>query len=109
MPRRKQPPPDFDARAVTPREELVLHMFRQLSAYQQREWLDELTALIEANAISTKKLLRGKNLRPTSNETVRAAYKDVPPHIVKRNGKKKRPGRPDDAPMDDYPEPGGEK
>lgn len=97
---------DDEAMARTAKEETVLFLFRGLSQHQQREVIMKLRALIDANII-TQSLIGKRRLDPTSNEVVRAAFKDIPPPAGRTAVKKraKKPGRPPGAPLDDYPEP----
>ncbi len=73
----------------TARQEMMLLLFKGLSAHQQREEIIRLRAMFEANEVS-RRHLNGKPLRAASNEAVRAAYKDTPAPGAKR---KKKPGR----------------
>jgi hypothetical protein len=90
--------------AQNAKEEMILLLFRDLSAHQQREALTEMRALYDANHV-TRQQLGGKALRAVSNEAVRAAFKDTPdPRKFRAAKKKKNPGRNGDDIMGDYPE-----
>lgn len=89
--------PNPEITAMTAREEMVLLLFRRLSYHQQRESVLEMHALAEANRIS-ESYMKSAELRPISNEDVRAVFKDIPP--PRRASRKD--GRPPDAPWDDY-------
>lgn len=67
-----------DAKTLTAKEETLLMAFRVLSSHQQREIIEEMQALVDANNVTREKL-KSKKLRPATNEIVRAAYKDIPP------------------------------
>lgn len=68
---------------------MMVELFRQLTPHQQREAVLEIHALTEANRLVSKKLLQGRQLRAISNEEVRAAFKDAPPILPKKQTKKK--------------------
>lgn len=85
---------DADTVPQNAKEEMLLLLFREMSAHQQREFIIELQAMSEANRYSTTKL-KGKPLRTASNEAVKAAYKTIPPPAAatrhhKRTKKKPR-------------------
>ena len=79
--------------ASTAREEIMLLLFRELSAHQQREQITYLRALFDANRISLSHLMGGL-LKTVSNEDVRAAFKDVPAPGQKSAVKRKPPKKP---------------
>lgn len=107
MPKKKQPSQVSETIVETAREEMALLLFRGLTEHQQRKKITEMRALFDANRVSHSHLA-GKALRTVSDETVAAAFKHV--SLLRRKKKvAKKPGRPDDAPMDDYPDPGSEK
>lgn len=95
---------DSDITAMNGREEMILFLFRDLSAHQQRELISEMRALCDANRITRDKM-HVRQFHPTSNEAVKAAFKDVPPPATARRIRKrpkKPPGRPPGAPLDDF-------
>ena len=75
-------------RQLTAREDMLLDLFAGLFSLQQRETIDHLRALFDANQI-TRKELGQRVLRGVSNEAVRAAFGDVP-----KPGVRKPPARP---------------
>jgi hypothetical protein len=83
----KQPRLPLDRAALNRKEEALLVLFRELSAHQQDELLNEMTAMQEANRIARSQLKRGK-LDAVSNEEVREKFKDVPPPVAS-NGRPK--------------------
>lgn len=85
---------------------MLLLLFRDLTRHQRRECVVELQALIEANRVARGQMKKGK-LEATSNERVRAVFKDVPP--PHKRAKRPPRARPPDAPMDDYPDPSDRK
>lgn len=106
MPKKKQENRVSETIVQTAREEMALLLFRGLSEHQQRKKITEMRALFDANRVSHSHLA-GKPLRTVSDETVAAAFKHV--SLLRKKKAVKKRGRPDDAPMDDYPDPGGDK
>lgn len=94
-----------DATAQTAREEMALILMRELSMHQQREVIQKIRALVDANRVIRTQLK--SPLSATSNETVRAAFKDIPVPQQKKNARapKKAQGRPPGTELDDYEPP----
>lgn len=106
---KKRKPERDEAVARTAREEIMLLLFRDFTPLQQQEEIKYLRAMFDANRV-TLTHLGGRLLKNVSNEKVAAAFKQAPPSIgVKPSKPRRPPGRPDDAPMDDFPDPGGNK
>lgn len=75
-------------RQLTAKEDMLLDFFAGLFSLQQRETIDHLRALFDANQV-TRKELGQRPLRGVSNEAVRAAFGDIPTPAAK-----KHPSRP---------------
>lgn len=82
---------------------MLLLLFRELSGHQQREQIIKMQALFEANRI-IKMQLNGRELNATSNEAVRAAFRDVPSPRKNAASKRKGQSRDGDSLMGDFPE-----
>lgn len=82
---------------LSPKEELLLEMFRIFTPEQQREQLNYVRALYDANRITQP--FTGKPLRTISNEEVEAVVGKVPsPALARRKSKSRRSGFSDDDP-----------
>lgn len=69
---------------LSPKEEMLLVLFRDLTRHQQREVITELQAMHEANQMARSEMKHSK-LDAVSNEEVRARFKDVPPSTVRKS------------------------
>lgn len=71
---------------LTPRQELLLEMFDTFTPEQQREQLNYIRALYNANRVTQK--FAGKKLRTIGNEEVEVAFGKVPQPTrpIKRRG-----------------------
>lgn len=79
-----------EAKALSARQEILLDLFDGLFSLQQRDLIDEMRALFDANQI-TRKELGHKLLRGVSNATVAAAFGPVPhPAKEKHHSHKKK-------------------
>lgn len=95
---------------LTAREELLLHLFGGLFSLQQREAINEMRALFDANQV-TRKELGQRPLRGVSDAQVEAAFKITPgepPSTPKTQRRVKRsdrtPGREPGTELDDFRE-----
>lgn len=88
---------------LSAREQIVLHLFSGLFSHQQRELIDEMHALFQANQI-TRKELGQKPLRGVSNGQIENSFGATPRTTEKPKPKKYRPREPGTA-MDDFLEP----
>lgn len=84
---------------LSAREELLLEMFNSFTPEQQREQLNYIRALYEANRV-TQPFLK-KKLRTIGNEEVAGAFGKVPPP-AKKQTKKTIPRRDPGTAMDDF-------
>lgn len=83
---------------LSPKEEILLQLYRGLFSHQQLELIGELRALFQANQIVRKELGQ-KTLRGVSNQAVEDAFGKVPPTprpVKKLASKPRRPGTEED-------------
>lgn len=91
----------METSAISAKEEMLLLLFRGISAHQQRELILEMQAMVEANTVIRRRL-KGKRLHAVSNEAVRAAFRDVPQPKRAATKPSKKKGRDPGAAMGDY-------
>lgn len=90
--------------ALSPQEQIMLHLFSGLFKLQRRKLVDEMYALYLANQI-TRKELGHKPLRGISDAEIEAEFGGVPAPQPKPQPKKKRDGgRDPGGAMSDYTE-----
>lgn len=106
------PPSALDAQAnaaeqpraaygLSGKEEIVLHLFSGLFSHQQRELIDEMHALFQANQI-TRKELGQKPLRGVSDTQIEGAFGSVPKGKPEPKKRPRAPGREPGTAMDDF-------
>lgn len=88
---------------LSPREELLVELFRELHADQRSEVITRIRALKDAN--KTVEKLVGRQIKTVGNERIEAKFGKTPPLIRDSDRKNKpQPRRPDRNQDDSEPE-----